>query len=356
VKSKILLVLACLIIVPLVFATSGCAAEKPAPTPGPTMGTPQEVIHWKLTTFSPSGDSRDQVNLAHFVEEVYRCTQGRIKIETYPGGSLVPNSELPAACADGAVQMVHTVGTFWATKMPVGTVEFYMPMAYESFNDTWTLMWDRGLQDLLRKAYADHGAYMLGFELGTGSYLMTKEPIRTPDDLKGKKIRATGTLGHFFTKLGATAVNIPMGEIYMALKLGTIDGAVLGYEQHHALNHQEVCKYIMATPMTVGDPLDLLVNLNTWNALPEDLKITMDLVCRNFSVWSSLIQNPKINKIATNDYKTAGVEMVELSDADVRSMQAIAVEIWDEWAEKDAYCRQAVQIMKDYFREQGRIE
>ncbi len=360
--KKVFLAVTCVILISILLSISyGCSPEKPNPslgmTPTSPATAPAKQMVWKLATFAPSGDDRYKIYLSFFKDQVNYATKGQIKIETYPMDSLVPNAELPAAVAEGAVQMAQTVGTFWAPKMPVGSVEYWMPLASQSFQDTWTLMWDKGLQDVLRKAYAEQGAYLLGFELGTGACLMTKEPIRSVSDLKGKKIRATGTLGHFMTKLGASAVNLPMGEIYMALKLGTIDGAILGYEQHYALKHQEICKYLLMNPsITRADPIDLLVNLKTWDALSDDLKITLDYVCRYYSVWCTLIGTASYNRKATAEFRAAGVEFVQFSEAELQNMQNIAIDVWNELEARDKYCKEGVTIVKNYFRELGRIK
>jgi TRAP-type C4-dicarboxylate transport system substrate-binding protein len=309
-----------------------------------------------MTTFSPSGDTRYKLNLATFASEVNRVTQGRISIELFPAGALVPNEEMPNALRSGAVQVIHSVGSYWATTMPVGNVEYYMPMSYANAEDTWTVMWDRGMQDLLRKAYAEQNAYFLTFEVGSGSFLMTKDPVNTLQDIKGKKIRAIGTAGDFVTRLGASAANINMGEIYMALKTGTVDGAALGYEQLDALKIQEICKYLTFPGFFMGQPLDILINLDAWNSLPEDLKIIMELEGRNFSIWSGMLQSNKDHKASTKNFQAAGVNFVNLSDADIDSLQQKATELWDDWAKKDNYCNEAVNIYKAYLKDQGRLK
>jgi TRAP-type C4-dicarboxylate transport system substrate-binding protein len=171
------------------------------------------------------------------------------------------------------------------------------------------------------------------------------------------KIRAVGTFATFVEKLGASPVNIPMTEIYMALKLGTVDGALTGGDGPYDQKHDEVGKYIIGSPRpSFAEPLNILINLEIWNSMPEDLQTTLTLTAHDWSHWAHMVHEQARMQRTIDGFKARGVEFTTLSAADTAKMQAAAIEIWDEWSKKDDYSARAVKIMKDYFREQGRIK
>jgi TRAP-type C4-dicarboxylate transport system substrate-binding protein len=190
-----------------------------------------------------------------------------------------------------------------------------------------------------------------------GNRILTTKPVRSVDDLKGMKIRALGTFADWVAKLGASPVNVPMTEIYMALKLGTIDGACTGFDVHYDQKHDEVGKYIVGTPRaSFAEPLHILINLELWNSLSEELRTILTLTARDWSIWTGMtIEMQRMQKVI-DGFEDRGVEFTTLSAADTAKMQAAAVEVWDEWAQKDDYSSRGVKIMKDLFKEQGRIK
>lgn len=358
-KKRILWLLLLIVLVAGI-VLSGCAAPAPAPKPGPapapTPAPAAKVYEWKLQSFCPSAMERYTLDIGTLAKMINDYTNGRIKVTNYPAGALVPVPEQLTACRDGIIQMSHSVGAHFAGVLPVGNVEFSMPLAYQTFDDSWTVMWYRGMQDLLQKAYSEKGVQYLGFQTPMGNRIMTAKPIRTIGDFKGLKVRAIGTFATFAEKLGMSPVNIPMTELYMALKLGTIEGAITGFDVHYDQKHQEVIKFISLPKPSYGEPLHIFVTLKEWNALPDDLKSILTLVLRDWSHWGGMVIEPGREKKVVDGMKAAGVEFIQLPPEDVLRMQAAAVEVWDEWAKKDDYSAKGVAILKAYAKEQGRIK
>ena len=174
-KTKLLGIIVLAVMVAAV-VLSGCApapAPKPTPAPAPAPA-PAKVYEWKMQSFCPTGMERYQVDIAtQLPKMVSDATNGQIKITAYPAGALVPVPDMLSATRDNVIQMTHSVGSHWAGVIPVGNVEFSMPMAYQTCEDAWTVMWDRGLQDLLEKPYNEKGVHYLGHEGDDGHCLQS---------------------------------------------------------------------------------------------------------------------------------------------------------------------------------------
>jgi len=287
--------------------------------------------------------------VADFADRIEKATNGQIKIEQYGVGELTPVMEQFGAVVSNTIQIANHVGALSAGQVPVSAVEYGLPMSYRSVEDTWKIFYDEGFLDLLREAYADVGVYYLGFQTPyLGVINMSVKPIRSYSDFKGLKVRAVGSLATWYTKLEAGPVTMPMQEIYMALKLGTVDSATTGMDVHTDLKHYEVAKWIYKPYPTEATPLNMIVNLKVWNDLPDDLKQAIEKETmawsRSNADWDLPVYNEVVDK-----FKTEGVQWTELPAGDVAKMQAAAVEVWDEWAEKDEYSARAVDIIKKFY-------
>lgn len=359
-KKNLLLVFLSLILVAGI-VVAGCAAPAPTPAPKPTPApapapSPQKVVEWKVHSFMTTAQKRQSVALQELWTRVEKATEGRVKPTLYPVGALVPPGEMLNAVGSNTVQAIFYAGAISAGQLPVSAVEYGLPMSYGSTDDIWGVL-DKGLLGVLQEAYGKFKIHFLTVmtPLLPVSTLTTK-PINSLGDFKAMKVRALGPIGSWFTKLGASPVSMPMAEIYMALKLGTIEGAATGLDVHVVNKNQEVCKYwILPDPVT-STPLSVQINIDAWNALSAVDREIITKVAKEWSKWCVDVFDPQDNKETFDALKAAGVQKIQLPPDDVSKMQAAAVEVWDEFAKTDPYAAKAVAIMKDYFKAKGRIK
>jgi TRAP-type C4-dicarboxylate transport system substrate-binding protein len=109
--------------------------------------------------------------------------------------------------------------------------------------------------------------------------LHTKKPVAKFDELKGLKIRSTGTVAKIVGALGATPVAMPMGETYDALQKGITEGVMAPVEALEGWKLGEVIKY---TTQNFGSAYTIaffvVMNKEKWNALPPDIQKTIEKV------------------------------------------------------------------------------
>jgi len=112
--------------------------------------------------------------------------------------------------------------------------------------------------------------------------IISKKPIKSVADFKGMKMRASGLMGMTYARLGARVVTIPPEEIYMGLAQGVIDAATWGTAGETVeLKLQEVAKYWI-TPAVSGNFItSVIVNMDAWKALPDDLKEIVQIAMSN---------------------------------------------------------------------------
>jgi TRAP-type C4-dicarboxylate transport system substrate-binding protein len=101
--------------------------------------------------------------------------------------------------------------------------------------------------------------------------LFSRVPINGLDDLKGKKIRASGwTTSEFVTALGATGVTLSFSEVPQSLQRGVVDCAITGSLSGYSAGWGEVSKYIYPLPIGGWDYVVGVMSMSTWNKLSKE--------------------------------------------------------------------------------------
>ena len=106
--------------------------------------------------------------------------------------------------------------------------EIGLPLAYEDAEGEFHCTYNWGLHDALQKVYAERNIYFQLLQCDTGVGMGTNFPAPNAAAIKGKKIRAPGVWGEYVTALGGSPVSLAQADLYMAMKLGTIDGWMTG--------------------------------------------------------------------------------------------------------------------------------
>jgi TRAP-type C4-dicarboxylate transport system substrate-binding protein len=178
--------------------------------------------------------------------------------------------------------------------------------------------------------------------------------VRTLADLKRIKIRSFGPNVELLDKMGATAMSIPLAEAYLALATGTVDGCHTGWNPMYNMKIYEVCKYGLLPP-TIGDSIHhILVNMDAWKALPDDLKSIITLTHRDWSFWHARWYTPNYDIVTLKNLEEKGVKFTTLPKADQAKVLEIAMGMWDKLGAADRVAGEGVKILKDYYKKIGR--
>ncbi len=116
-----------------------------------------------------------------------------------------------------------------------------------------------------------------GFNGGTMYQLLTvNKEVKTPADMKGLTIWCEADWNGFVRECGATPVNTPFSEVYSSLQKNMYDGMLIPTETLQSCNFAEVCKYCVKLNLCYTSAPGHLMNLDTWNSLPEDIQQVID--------------------------------------------------------------------------------
>jgi tripartite ATP-independent transporter DctP family solute receptor len=132
------------------------------------------------------------------------------------------------------------------------------------------------------------GLKVLGFgEIGFRQITNNVRPIVKPEDLKGIKLRTPGSKTRIlsFKMLGASPIKMNMGDIYLALQQGVIDGQENPYGNIRKMSWYEVQKYISKS-RHVYTPITFVMNLKRYNALTDLQKEQVQNAARTAVIMS----------------------------------------------------------------------
>jgi len=210
-----------------------------------------------------------------WAKEIEKRTQGRVKINLFYGGTLTQADQ----CFDGVLNGISDLGMscFAYTRGRFPVMEALdLPLGYPSgqaatyvangFYRRWQPRELGGVKLLYIHA---HGPGLLH----------SVKPIRTLDELKGKKIRSTGLSAKVVTALGAIPVAMPQGGTYEALQKGIVDGTFAPIETLKGWKQAEVVKSTTeATAVGYTTAMFVTMNLKKWNSLPPDIRKILEQV------------------------------------------------------------------------------
>lgn len=284
------------------------------------------------------------------------ASNGRLIIEPYTSGQLVPNDQMLEAVAVGVLDMANGTGGYWANVMPVADIEGGLPFTFDTWADVNTFFYKRGFLELLREEYAKHGAFYIGPRTADLVYMQAKKPVATLSDIKKLKFRATSNMAKVLGGAGVSATYMAATEVYMGLSTGTLDGVVYGGAYpNYSLSFQEVAKYYM-TPSVFCSVENMIINKKKWESMPISLQRILEMAV----VYGS-------NQIKTIDWNFEyeyrkkmvdehGVTIVKMEDDLVNALVDSSKKLWDEIAKKDEASAKGIAMLKEYLTYTGKLK
>ena len=203
-------------------------------------------------------------------------TSGRVKVEVYPNSQLFKDGEEMEALQLGSVQML---APSLAKFGPLGVREFEvfdLPLIFDNYAELHTVTEGDVGRNLFRKLESK-GIVGLAYWDNGFKVMSANKPLRTPDDMKGLKMRiqSSKVLTDEMRALGAIPQVMAFSEVYQAMQTGVVDGSENTPSNMFTQKHHEVQKYITLTDHGyIG--YAVIVNKKFWDGLPADIRTTLE--------------------------------------------------------------------------------
>jgi TRAP-type mannitol/chloroaromatic compound transport system substrate-binding protein len=321
-----------------ILATAGAVALVDAPSV-----IAQPKFQWRLpTTWTPALNVM-QGSAQRFAGLVDEMSGGRLKIEVFPAGQIVPPLGVFDAASQGTVEAFMGASYYWVAKDPA--VQWFCSVPF-GMNPEGMASWyfhGEGLK-LWEETYAPFNLVPRpGLATGPQMAGWFRKKITTLADYKGLKMRIPGLGGKVVAKAGGTVVLTPGGEIYAALERGVIDATEwVGPHDDMQLGLQNTARYYYYPgwhePATT---LEFTFNKKAYETLPVDLRRILDHAVTAISVYG-LTEYEAKNTIALEKLRTefkGKVEILPLPVPVLRELRKMAGDVLKEESEKTPMAR-----------------
>jgi TRAP-type mannitol/chloroaromatic compound transport system substrate-binding protein len=242
----------------------------------------QERQTWRMVTTWPKNFPGLGVGAQRLADRITAMSDGRLTVEVYSAGELVPALGTFDAVIEGSAEMSHGAAYYWQNKSPA--TAFFTGVPY-GMTSRELAAWIRymGGQEQWNEVYDQIGVVgFLNGDTGTQAGGWFRTELSGVADLQGLKFRTPGLGGPVWQKLGATVVNMPGGEIFANLQSGALDAAeFVGPYNDLALGFHQIAKYYYVSSFTEpGLATELAVSKSKYEALPADLQAIVAVACQ----------------------------------------------------------------------------
>ncbi|MFT0549051.1 TRAP transporter substrate-binding protein [Allopusillimonas ginsengisoli] len=317
-------------------------------------GPPDKITKW---TFQPAFDSSDAGwgrGLIPWVKAVEEATQGTVKIRVEPAGALTSGAEAFGAAAAGMTDGYAGWATVYGGEMPEGMLAYGLAMGADGPEQAWDAMWGDPkyrIGDLVQEAAHERNLHWIGWTDQGPNSMFTNFPINKLEDLKGKKMRAGGPQAIFHAAMGGAPVSMDAGDIYTAIKLGTIDGTYWDTGGIADMHFPEVIKYASMPGWNPAQHQETFVNLDKWNELTDWQRKQIEGIFKKTYFETSKMHMDAVDS-SIKALKDAGGEVIVMPEKEVQRMREKAMtDVWPKVAEQSERNAKGVELWKQYFKD-----
>lgn len=318
----------------------------------PAIVRAQQVTQWRCQSMW-SGAELTYKAFQDFCERIKVNTNGRLVIEPFAAGAVTGVFESLDAVSAGVLQAHSSWPGYFSGKDAGLAVISDFVFGYQHPHQAEAWFHHRGGMQMLREAYAKYNVYPVGVSWWGVESIVSKKPIMTLDDFKGVKFRSPqGMTAEILTKLGASIVVLPGGEVFSALDKGVVDAADWAtISMNERMGFHAIAKY--PTKVFHSMPVqEFSVNAAAWKALPDDIKAIVQSSTREWT-WDQ-VQRVAVDDVRVlKDLSGKGVKHVIWDDAQMAKMRELAHKTWEDWSKKTPLAKQAYDSQLAWLKDLG---
>ncbi len=265
----------------------------------PVFAQDAPTLNWRLASSFPRSLDTLFGGSEQFAKYVNESTNGKFNVRIFPAGEIVPPLQVLDAVQKNTVEMGHSSGYYYYGKDPALIFDTAVPFGLNARQmNAW--MWEGDGMKLMRDLYKDFS--IVNFPLGnTGTQMggWYRKEIKTPEDLKGLKMRTAGFAGEVLSRMGVVPQQLAGGDIYPALEKGTLDAVeFVGPYDDEKLGFAKVAKYYYYPGWWEGGAqTSLYVNQGEYEKLPKAYQVIIDAATRACTI-SMTARYDNLNSIA----------------------------------------------------------
>jgi len=278
------------------------------------------------------------VAIEAFADYAREKSDGKLDIAIFPMGQLGSERSMASQVQSGSLH-IATISTAVLQNFVPETAIIDMPFIFPNRATAYAVLDDETVQQKIFSYLPEKGFIGIGWtENEIRDFSNSIRPVRSPEDIKGLKVRVMNSPVYLdtFNQLGASTVGIPFPEVYSALQTGVIDAQENPLLTTVLMKFLEVTKYVTNTQHSMTECI-IIVNPEFWESLsPEHQQILRDaakLATRvnrehNVKIKQKL---PKLGVSIQEYCEQNGIEVIDLSDEEREKFRTAMIPVWDKY-------------------------
>jgi C4-dicarboxylate-binding protein DctP len=292
-----------------------------------------EPIHIKFSHVvavdTPKGQAAE-----FFKKRAEELTQGKVLVEVYPNSQLYKDKEEMEALQLGAVQML---APSLAKFGPLGVKDFEvfdLPYIFDGYADLHKITTGPVGQQMLTKLEPKGIKGLAYWDNGFKSF-SANTPIKTPADLKGKKLRiqSSKVLEAQMQALKAIPQTMAFSEVYQALQTGVVDGTENPISNFYTQKMHEVQKYLTITEHGYLG-YAVIVNKKFWDELPADIRGQLETAMVDSTEYANKIAKDKNDQDLEAVKASGKTEVYVPTEAERNAFKEVFLPVHDKMASR----------------------
>jgi TRAP-type C4-dicarboxylate transport system substrate-binding protein len=343
--KSILVIVLLLAMVGAVWATGTAEVKQDA-------GDDGKPIKLKLASVSsPPTQFLNSDGVKWWMDEVTKRSDGRVTFDTFWNASIASGPAHLEMLTKGMVDIVLGCRIYTPGVTPLGPYHFVIP-----FGPTDPSLVARATRRMYEEIPAfkeeleAQNALLLANFVTMPYSILSKTPVTSLEDLKGKKIGLIGQyFGRWASPAGLVPVVAPMHERYTLMQTGVTVMDFHPMTHMNAFKVQELAKYHIAVEALVGAPWDLMVNLEKFNTLPKYIQDIMVQVGKEAELVLADELRIQWDARLKREWEALGITFMQFPAAERAKWAALLEDIPAEWAkEMEAKGLPGYEIIQKY--------
>jgi TRAP-type transport system periplasmic protein len=292
-----------------------------------------------------------------WTETLQEMSDGNIRVELLPVGSIIDYKETQDAIAAGIIDGHITDTSYFAGRDPAFGLIANPVGAWSDPSQMIDFVENGGGKELMNELNNSYGLEFIGVSTPGLEAFVSKVPLDGVDDLQGVKVRSPeGLIANVFAAAGANPVNLPASEVYTSLDKGVIDAAdysVFSVNQETGLN--EIAPHPVYPGFHSLPLVEVSMNKAKWDALPPEVQQMFYDSVKEF-------QQTQVNTLKERDLaaveqaESEGITVHNWSDEERVKFRNIARGEWEKVASQSPMAQKVFDALNAYLTSEGLMQ